>query len=60
MDMQRGIDKAVIAIVEDLKKRSKKVDGSEEIAQVGTLAANGDTTSASSWPTPWRKSAKKA
>ena len=44
MDLRRGIDKAVIAIVEDLKKRSKKVGGSEEIAQVGTLAANGDTT----------------
>jgi chaperonin GroEL len=43
MDLRRGIDKAVIAIVEDLKKRSKKVTGSEEIAQVGTISANGDT-----------------
>ncbi len=43
MDLRRGIDKAVTAIVEDLKKRSKKVTGSEEIAQVGTISANGDT-----------------
>jgi chaperonin GroEL len=44
MDLRRGIDKAVTAVVEDLKKRSKKVTGNEEIAQVGTLAANGDST----------------
>ncbi|MGH8432404.1 MAG: chaperonin GroEL [Solimonas sp.] len=44
MDLRRGIDKAVVAIVDDLKKRSKKVTGNEEIAQVGTLAANGDST----------------
>ncbi|MBN8607247.1 MAG: chaperonin GroEL [Caulobacterales bacterium] len=43
MDLRRGIDKAVVAIVEDLKKRAKKVGGSEEIAQVGTISANGDT-----------------
>src|SRR6201982_2009396 len=43
MDLRRGIDKAVLAIVEDLKKRSKKIGGSEEIAQVGTISANGDT-----------------
>ena len=43
MDLRRGIDKAVTAIVEDLKKRSAKVKGSEEIAQVGTISANGDT-----------------
>ncbi|MFN3464089.1 MAG: chaperonin GroEL [Terricaulis sp.] len=43
MDLRRGIDKAVAAIVEDLKKRAKKVGGSEEIAQVGTISANGDT-----------------
>jgi chaperonin GroEL len=43
MDLRRGIDKAVVAIVDDLKKRSKKVGGSEEIAQVGTISANGDT-----------------
>ncbi len=43
MDLRRGVDKAVVAIVEDLKKRAKKVGGSEEIAQVGTISANGDT-----------------
>ncbi|MEZ5956788.1 MAG: chaperonin GroEL [Hyphomonadaceae bacterium] len=43
MDLRRGIDKAVGAIVDDLKKRAKKVGGSEEIAQVGTISANGDT-----------------
>ncbi|MES1198798.1 MAG: chaperonin GroEL [Pseudomonadota bacterium] len=43
MDLRRGIDKAVSAIVEDLKKRAKKIGGSEEIAQVGTISANGDT-----------------
>jgi chaperonin GroEL len=43
MDLRRGIDKAVLAVVEDLKARSRKVKGSEEIAQVGTISANGDT-----------------
>jgi chaperonin GroEL len=43
MDLRRGVDKAVTAIVEDLKKRAAKVKGSEEIAQVGTISANGDT-----------------
>jgi chaperonin GroEL len=42
MDLKRGVDKAVIAIIEDLKKRAQKVKGSEEIAQVGTISANGD------------------
>ncbi len=42
MDLRRGIDKAVLAVVEDLKKRSAKVKSNDEIAQVGTLAANGD------------------
>jgi chaperonin GroEL len=44
MDLKRGIDMAVEAVVEDVKKRSKKVSTSEEIAQVGTIAANGDRT----------------
>jgi chaperonin GroEL len=43
MDLKRGIEKAVDAIVADLKKRSKKVKANEEIAQVGTISANGDT-----------------
>ncbi|MEX2297441.1 MAG: TCP-1/cpn60 chaperonin family protein, partial [Dongiaceae bacterium] len=42
MDLKRGVDKAVDAVVEDVKKRAKKVSTSEEIAQVGTLAANGE------------------
>ena len=42
MDLKRGIDLAVDAIVEDLKKNSKKVTSNDEIAQVGTISANGD------------------
>src|SRR3954471_16995455 len=43
MDLKRGIDLAVEAVVEDLKKNSKKVTSNEEIPQVGTISANGDT-----------------
>jgi len=42
MDLKRGIDLAVEAIVEDLQKNSKTVTSNEEIAQVGTISANGD------------------
>ncbi|HRK24544.1 MAG TPA: chaperonin GroEL [Beijerinckiaceae bacterium] len=42
MDLKRGIDKAVAAAVEDIKKRAKKVKDSSEVAQVGTISANGD------------------
>ena len=42
MDLKRGIDLAVSAVVADLKKNSKKVVSNEEIAQVGTISANGD------------------
>src|ERR1700740_534423 len=42
MDLKRGIDQAVEVVVEDLKKRSKKVSTNDEIAQVGTISANGD------------------
>src|SRR6202011_5261286 len=42
MDLRRGIEKAVEVVVEDLKKRSKKVSTNEEIAQIGTISANGD------------------
>ncbi|MGN1091614.1 MAG: chaperonin GroEL, partial [Alphaproteobacteria bacterium] len=42
MDLKRGIDMAVSAVVEDVKSRSKQVSTSEEIAQVGTISANGD------------------
>ena len=42
MDLKRGVDMAVEAVVEDIKKRSKKVSTNDEIAQVGTISANGD------------------
>jgi chaperonin GroEL len=42
MDLKRGIDIAVTAVVKDIEKRAKKVASSEEIAQVGTISANGD------------------
>jgi chaperonin GroEL len=42
MDLKRGIDLAVTAVVEDIKSRAKKVTTSEEIAQVGTISANGE------------------
>ncbi len=43
MDLKRGIDLAVEAIVEDLKGHAKKVTANEEIAQIATISANGDT-----------------
>src|SRR4030081_3565511 len=42
MDLKRGVDLALTAIVADLKKHSKNVTSNEEIAQVGTISANGD------------------
>src|SRR6201993_36900 len=42
MDLKRGIDMAVEAVVEDLKKNSKKLTANEEIAQVAAVSANGD------------------
>ena len=42
MDLKRGIDLAVEAVVEELKKNSKNITSNEEIAQVGTISANGD------------------
>ena len=42
MDLKRGIELAVKAVVEDLQKRSKKIKSNDEIAQVGTISANGD------------------
>jgi chaperonin GroEL len=42
MDLKRGLDLAVEAVVEDLQKNSKKVTSNDEIAQVGTISANGD------------------
>src|SRR5918912_925814 len=43
MDLKRGIDTAVEAVVADLKQCSRKVSTNDEIAQVGTISANGDT-----------------
>ena len=42
MDLKRGIDKAVTAVIADIKATSKKVSANSEIAQVGTISANGD------------------
>jgi len=42
MDLKRGVDLAVDTVVEDIKKRSKKISTNEEIAQVGTISANGE------------------
>jgi chaperonin GroEL len=42
MDLRRGIDRAVAAVVKELEARSRKITTSAEIAQVGTLSANGD------------------
>jgi chaperonin GroEL len=44
MDLKRGIDLAVTAVVKDIQARAKKVKSSDEVAQVGTIAANGDAT----------------
>ena len=43
MDLRRGIDQAVAAVVEELKAKAKKVTSNDEIAQVGTISSNGDT-----------------
>ncbi|MGX5800325.1 chaperonin GroEL [Bradyrhizobium sp. Arg314] len=44
MDLKRGVDQAIAAVVKEVQKLSKKVKSSAEIAQVGTVAANGDAT----------------
>ncbi len=44
MDLKRGIDKAVFAVIENLKKQSKKIKDSSEIAQVATISSNSDET----------------
>lgn len=44
MDLKRGIDMAVSAVIDDVKSRSKEIKTSSEIAQVGTISANGDTS----------------
>jgi len=44
MDVKRGIDLAVKAVVDDIQKRAKKVGSTSEVAQVGTISSNGDAT----------------
>jgi len=43
MDLKRGVDKAVARVIEEIKANAKKVSANSEIAQVGTISANGDT-----------------
>src|SRR5579859_5846729 len=43
MDLKRGVDKAVAKVIEEIKRSSRKVSSNAEIAQVGTISANGDT-----------------
>ena len=43
MDLKRGIEKAVTVVVEDIKAQARSVSGSDEVAQVGTISANGET-----------------
>jgi chaperonin GroEL len=43
MDLKRGIDLAVAAVIKDIEKRAKKVSSSAEVAQVGTISSNGDS-----------------
>src|ERR1700710_2192513 len=44
MDLKRGIDLAVIEAVKDIEQRAKKINSSDEVAQVGTISANGDAS----------------
>jgi len=60
MDLKRGIDKAVTQVVEEIGKRSKKVKNSEEIAQVGTISANGEKSIGKMIAGPCRRSATRA
>jgi len=43
MDLKRGVEKAVLEVVENLKKQSKKIASNQEIAQVGSISANGES-----------------
>jgi chaperonin GroEL len=60
MDLKRGIDKAVVAAVEELKKLSKPSADSKSIAQVGTISANGDEPIGKLIAQAWTRSARKA
>jgi len=60
MDLKRGVDMAVEAVVEDVKKHSKKVSTNAEIAQVGSISANGDKEIGEMIARRWRRSATRA
>src|SRR5260221_1475963 len=60
MDLKRGIDIAVIAVVKDIEKRAKKVSSSAEVAQVGTVSANGDSNIGSMMAKAMQKVGNKA
>ena len=60
MDLKRGVDLAVEAIVKDLEKNSKKVTSNEEIAQVGTIPPTAIAGSVISSPRRCRRSATRA
>jgi len=60
MDLKRGIDKAVAATVEELKKIAKPCTTSKEIAQVGAISANSDVSIGEPSPKRWKKWARKA
>ena len=55
MDLKRGIDKAVIRLIEELKKSAKQATTNKEIAQVGTISANSDESIGHDLPKPWTK-----
>lgn len=60
MDLKRGIDQAVLAVVENLKARSKDVSDSSEIAQVASSRPTATVKSARRSPKRWKRSARKA
>ncbi len=60
MDLKRGIDLAVTAVVDSLKTHSRPVANNSEIAQVGTISANGDKEIGKMIARPWRRSARRA
>ena len=60
MDLRRGVEMAVHATVEDLKKRTKKIKCPDEIAQVGTISSNGDRAIGDMIAQPCRRSAMRA
>ena len=60
MDLKRGIDKATAQVVAEISKKSKKVKSSEEIAQVGTISANGESEIGNMIAEAMQRSATKA